>query len=73
NERWAIKSERIAMIRDDQPAQRRAAAAGRAAPPQAAVSAETMRACAARIDQSMSSGRDAGRVDRRGSSRCAHF
>lgn len=60
NQQWGIKSERIAMMRDDQADQRRAAAAGRAAPPQAAVAAETVRACTARIDQSMSNGRTAG-------------
>ncbi|MBV7708201.1 hypothetical protein NOVA_36045 [Nocardia nova] len=60
HQRWGIKSERIAMMRDDQADQRRAAAAGRAAPPEAAVAAETVRACTARVDQFMSNGRPAG-------------
>lgn len=63
NERWAIKSERIAMIRDDQLdtlAQQRAADKGRAHPPEAAVDPEAVRACTAQINQSHGNGVTAG-------------
>ncbi|MFG3525076.1 RRQRL motif-containing zinc-binding protein [Nocardia nova] len=60
NQQWGIKSERIAMMRDDQADQRRAAAAGRSVPHEAAVSAETVRACTAQVNQHLGSGVAAG-------------
>ncbi|PPI89053.1 RRQRL motif-containing zinc-binding protein [Nocardia nova] len=63
NGQWAIKSERIAMIRDDQRdtlAQQRAADKGRAKPPEAAVDPKAVRACTAQINQSLGNGVTAG-------------
>lgn len=57
NHQWGIKTERVAMIRDDQIAQHRAADAGRAKPTEAAASPAAVRACTARIDQSLNNGR----------------
>lgn len=63
DQRWAVKSERIAMIRDDQldtRAQQRAADKGRAKPPEAAVDQAAVRACTAQINQSLGNGIAAG-------------
>ncbi|WP_197521749.1 hypothetical protein, partial [Nocardia sp. 852002-20019_SCH5090214] len=63
NQQWGIKSERIAMIRDDQldtRAQQRAADKGRAKPPEAAVDQAAVRACTAQINQSLGNGIAAG-------------
>ncbi|MBB5918961.1 hypothetical protein BJY24_007894 [Nocardia transvalensis] len=53
HQRWGVKVERVAMVRDDHAAQQRAATAGRAKPPDAARGAGLQRACTARIDQSL--------------------